>query len=414
MTFKDLLENWETEMKALKTTMPINCILTTAMYKTHNDDLCNFIKKNCEKDKKSEKNEKDEIYTVPADLIISYKKLKSKNERVKIACTLIPRMFLIHLICQYDALIGNLAKLVLVSIPQILNGSDKQITFKELVDFKDLEDARNHVISNVIEGLLRKSHEEQIKWFENQLKLQLHSDKELLGTFYEITERRNLFTHNGGIVNDSYIKNCSDLGCNVKVNIGDELKVNQEYFNIAVDCLFELGSKLIIIIWRKVDEKKDLKDTENALNTLAYNLIDEKNYKLALKMLTFGLSCFKGITAANKLMMEINLAQCYLWLNQEDKCKEELEKQDWTLCTSEYTLCRAVLEKDYDKAIDILKNDNPSITQNDLLEWPVFNDFRKQAIFQEYFFEKYSISIEDYFNSIYLVTEEKDKDKKAN
>lgn len=166
MTFKDLLKGWETEVQALRTTLPMNYSITSAFHSQYMKELKQFINNNCAITDK--KNEDDFEYTVPPEVYNSYNKISKKIDRLDVARKLIPRMFLITLICQYDALIGNLARLILNIKPEILNNSERQLSFKEIVDFGTLEKAKEYIISKEIETLLRKSHKEQIIWFEKK------------------------------------------------------------------------------------------------------------------------------------------------------------------------------------------------------------------------------------------------------
>ena len=396
MTFKDLLKGWETEVQALRTTLPMSYLITSAFHSQYMKELKQFINNNCAITDK--KNEDDFEYTVPPEVYNSYNKISKKIDRLDVARKLIPRMFLITLICQYDALIGNLARLILNIKPEILNNSERQLSFKEIVDFGTLEKAKEYIISKEIETLLRKSHKEQIIWFEKKLEINLQSDKQLLENFYEITERRNLFTHNNGIVNESYISNCKQLGCKISVNLGDELDITEHYFSNSVNCLFEIGIKLTTTIWRILCPNEN-QDSEIAINNIAFNLISEDNYDLAIKMLNFPINYFHNMTNANKLMLNINLAQCYLWKKDNIKCKKIIDEQDWSMCTADYKVCKAVLEQDFKTAVNILKNENTGIQQNDLLEWPIFKELRKEKVFTDYFSTKYSITVDEYKKS---------------
>ena len=44
--------------------------------------------------------------------------------------------------------------------------------------------------------------------------------------FIEISERRNLFVHTGGIVSEQYIEVCKKYGCIIENKVGDNLDVD--------------------------------------------------------------------------------------------------------------------------------------------------------------------------------------------
>ena len=69
----------------------------------------------------------------------------------------------------------------------------------------------------------------------------LRKDLSIWETFIEITQRRNLFAHNDGIVSTQYLNACkvnSVTHEDNKINIGAELGIDIDYFNKAFNCLF--------------------------------------------------------------------------------------------------------------------------------------------------------------------------------
>ena len=396
MNFESTLNNWCTEIQALRTSMRTNSIINSAMLLNEYENLQKFLEKNCPKKSDEEK------YIIKDDIYASFIRMKQRIERLEAAKKNIPRMFIISLICQYDSLVGTLVRLVLLNQPNLLNNSEKSISFKELLEFKDINDAKEQIVLKEIEGVLRNSHKDQLKWFESKLGITLQSDNELLKKFYEITERRNLFAHNNGVVNKTYLNNCNALGCEVKAEVGDILDVSPEYFKNAVDCVLEIGIKITLIIWRHLNVVENLK-TESITNSIAYDLIDNGNYDLAIRIINFALKCYKSFQAAsNKLMLIINLAQCYLWKGNNNEVIKLLNEQDWSLCQPEFVVCKKVLERKFEEAVDILQNQHPDISQNELLEWPIFKELRKNESFKKFFSLKYSISIEDYSRQLII------------
>lgn len=398
MTFEDLLKNWTTEISALRETMALAQAINIQLLNDKSKEMKEFISSECKiVDKKSES---DFTYQIPDSVYTTHISKKKEINFFTVACSIFPRMFIVTLLCQYDALIGNLVKLVLNNKPEILIGSERTFTFQQISSFNSIEDAKNALIAKEVESLLRKSHDEQLKWFENKLGITLHSDEKLIKNFIEITERRNLYTHNNGIVNESYLSNCEHYKISTDAKIGDILEVTSDYFNNASYCLLEIGIKLTVIIWRKVlDSEKE--KTEVVTNQVAYGFINDGNYEFALKILDFCLSCFKSfVSASNKLMINMNKAQCLLWMKQDDNAKKLLDAQDWSLCTPQFIVCKKVLERKFDEAVEILRKQDTQLDQKDLLSWPIFKELRKQKSFKKYCNEKYPNTIKDYSEEI--------------
>lgn len=391
LDFEKLAKTWFQEIQSLRNTMPISLAMVAHFFNESSNKLQTFINTKCET-VQGETN--DEVsYNVPKDEFYNYKRLKNEIGSYETASKILPRMFIVTLVCQYDAFIGNLMRLVLREHSGMIE--DRAVSFKELMLQTSIDDVKEIVISKEIEIQLRENHNKQLEWFERKLNIKLHEDKNLLSNFFEITERRNLFTHNNGVVNESYIKNCRSNNCKITAKSGDILDVSPEYYRNSVDCILEIGAKLILIVWRCVMPSEHEK-TELIVNNFAYELICDGHYSLAEKFINFALVCYKPFVSGKvKLMLNVNLAQCYYWQGKFDKTKELLNKQDWSLCGSQFLVCKAVLEKNYATALQLLKKENTELSKGDLLEWPIFEDFRKDELFKEYFKEMYSINTDE-------------------
>lgn len=393
MNFKELIKTWTTEISSLKETLLLNHLVNLGMLGDEEKKFRSLIEEKCIKTEV--KSDTDFTYKIPDSVYPEWNDKKAEVNKLVISCSILPRMFIVTLVCQYDALIGNLMKLVLVNKPEILNNSEKNITFSQLSNFRDIEEAKEYIIAKEIETCLRENHDEQLKWFERKLDIKLHENKKLLETFFELTERRNLYTHNNGIVNESYLNNCKKYNISTNCQLGDVLLVDPEYFQQASECILEIGIKLSVILWRKIFPNEN-KESESITNQIAYGFIKSKDYELALTILDFGLECFKPFKAnINKYMFIINKAQSLLWLKKEDQVKKILDLQDWSLCTPQFILCKTVLERNFDEAIEILKKQQTDLDQIDLLSWPIFKELREQQKFKEYLAEKYPDPIEN-------------------
>lgn len=81
-------------------------------------------------------------YKLPEDHIKSLAKLTDKIATSGIALKLIPINFSVSYVSQYDAFLGNLIRVIFIEKPEILNSSEKNILFSELLQFSTLDEAR--------------------------------------------------------------------------------------------------------------------------------------------------------------------------------------------------------------------------------------------------------------------------------
>ena len=105
--------------------------------------------------------------------MLAFQRVARDMGRSQAASVLVPKSFLVALISQYDSFLGLLVETLLLARPEILNGSERTLSFSELVEFGSVEAARDHVIEKEVESLLRKSHAEQFDWLEGKFGLQL-------------------------------------------------------------------------------------------------------------------------------------------------------------------------------------------------------------------------------------------------
>ena len=112
----------------------------------------------------------------------------------------LPEVMVIGLISTYDAFLSDLMRAIAKKQPQIFLTVDKVIKFSDLTSFTSIEDAKISLIDNEIEGVIRESHHEQFEWMQKRFAIELKKELPIWPRFVELCERRNLFTHTGGVV----------------------------------------------------------------------------------------------------------------------------------------------------------------------------------------------------------------------
>jgi len=330
------------------------------------------------------------------------KKIAEKITRSDIAYTVVPRSFIVSLISQFDAYIGRLIRTIFYLKPEILNTSEKNISFSNLLEFESIEDAREFLIEKEVEAVLRQSHAEQFKWFENKLEIPLKKALTIWSTFIEVTERRNLFVHCDGVISTQYIKVCelNKALFDKHYNVGDKLEVTPKYFQKAYQCIFEIGVKLAHVIWRKLQPDNREKADKNLIN-ITYNLIVNGEYELANILLDFATNVIKKHSSEEiKLMFFINKAQSLKWSGDEKSSRNIVSYIDWSACSDKFKLASAVLTDNFDQATRIMKRigkNNDEVSKEDYKEWPLFKEFIKS--------EEFLKTYEEVFQEPFLILE---------
>jgi hypothetical protein len=327
-------------------------------------------------------------YEVDANRVNQLQKILSQLSKTSIAVKIHPRSFIVSLISHYDAYLGRLIAELFILQPSVLNSSEKNISFSDLVSFGSVETAKEFVIEKEIESVLRGSHIEQFDWLERKFSIPLNKGLEIWPKFIELTERRNLFVHTDGKVSNQYLSVCRKYGVelNNEVKLGEILEVTPEYWQAAYECVFEIAVKLTHVLWRKLAPQDRLTADEN-LNTICYSLIMDKNYKLARILLDFACDLKKFADETKERMLIINRAQVYKWLNMPDETRRILASRDWSATSDKFKLAKAVLLDDYSEADKIVKRigKNGEMKKQFYRDWPLFQEYRKSASFSTLF-----------------------------
>jgi hypothetical protein len=275
---------------------------------------------------------------------------------------------------------GRLIRAIFFTQPELLQGSQRSITFNDLAQFGSLDEAREFVVEQEVESVLRDSHIEQFKWLEKKLKIPLREGLETWPNFVELTERRNLFVHTDGQISSQYVNICqaNNVSFEKRFQVGDIVGVDREYFQKSCETLFEIATKLTQVIWRKLIPD-EIDQADRKLNFICYNLLKEAQYKLSKTLLHFALYTLrKHGSQRNKLIFIINLAIALKWGGEPEKAKEIIAETDWSACNLEFQLASSVLLEQFDVAADLMRKigENGDVKKEHYKDWPVFKDFR--------------------------------------
>lgn len=130
---------------------------------------------------------------VPNEHLREWKKLSRRVRNITLSLVNLPRSLLVSLISHYDAYLGRIIRTIYLRLPDLLNTSERKLTFEELTKFDTIDAVREFLIEKEVESVLRSSHIEQFKWMERIYGVVLTKDLKSWSTFIELTERRNLF-----------------------------------------------------------------------------------------------------------------------------------------------------------------------------------------------------------------------------
>lgn len=391
------IENYIDNIESLRSTLPGILGILKKQSEKHAVEHQKFLDKECEYVPK-----KNHYLIIPENSRRNTV-LKKAAIQSQIAHTMMSRNFLISIVSQFDTYIGQLMNCIFEIKPEIIDNSERQLSFSQLRTFPSVLDARSYIVEKEVESVLRDSHSEQFSWFEKKLDIKLRSDLPAWKDFIELTQRRNLFVHNNGKVSSQYINVCKlhEVSLSDNLKIGDELGSGLDYFENAFNCLFEIGLKLNQVLRRKL-LPDNIEEADNSFLNITFDLIQNDQLKLAKELYDFA---DKYIRKYSKLDIELrillNRAQTYKWLGNEDKCCNIIKSKDWSAYGELFKLSSSVLINDYDSAVSSMKkigNNEEIVKKYCYSDWPIFKEFIQTDHFKATYKEIYgtdATSVED-------------------
>ncbi|HTJ11261.1 MAG TPA: hypothetical protein VL547_04530 [Dinghuibacter sp.] len=377
ISFDNVCKKFLRQIEGIRDTLPLVMLLISVNSTRASKDLLKFLKsKGVEGEKVKLENEDIHIF----------RSLEKNATTASTARDIIPVSLFVSMISQFDSFLGNLIRTIFSIRPEILNSSEKNLTFSKLLQINSIEEAKEFIVEKEVEAIIRESHTSHFEWLESKLGIPLRKDLPIWATFIEITERRNLFVHCDGHVSSQYLTICRNnkVVFEKEIALNDKLSVTAEYFEKSFRCLFEISVKLTQVIWRKL-LSDDLENADQGLNTVCFDLLRNEEYDLADILLDFATRIIpRHHNAESKTIFVVNKAIAMKFGNIKGGCNHYLESMDWSAFNDKFRLAKEVLLENYEESVKIMKKIGAEgeIKKSDYKAWPLFTQFRETDLFQ--------------------------------
>lgn len=328
--------------------------------------------------------EETEVKSKIAYQLKNVEKLKEKEQElsVKVAAEQF-RMFadmpiihgsntLIMLLTRFEEFISDYIEQLYIMFPQRYLDSES-ITFSEFSKTTSIDEIRRTIIDRQLDSIMRASYTEWFKLFSSHgIKLDDFADD--MKKLAEIYARRNIWVHNSGRVNESYLK----LVPTTTATKNEVLSVNEEYIRDAFATI-----KTIIVILMIKTSKLIKNNTEEYIQEIfiyLFGMLCNKEYSICEKAFS-ALSEAKECNAQYQLMSKINYWICIIEARGLQEVKKEIESLDVSALDEMFILAKLVLLEEYDRASLIIEQllASKSISASTLEEWPLFIKYRKSS-----------------------------------
>ncbi|MGH1740085.1 hypothetical protein [Enterococcus lactis] len=315
------------------------------------------------------------------------------------------RLVVANLVSSLETLLTSLTEYVLLNVYRNLS-SIKGVTLdlNEIDSFENIIDIKKYAIHKYLNG---KKYESFKKWFKDFVEICIAKDfldkdngKELNGyveTIFEIFLRRNLITHNDGVVNEIYLEKVSKKYI-VGIKKGDAISVNDDYLKESARNILQFGILFISYTLFKKGLYKNNKIIE-IIEDLGIELYQIGEYK-AGQYLFQSLDLFYSKRGNYEDNPTTFLAKYNYWLGDKlsnsnvpfkynlevESYYESTKNSDWF--EEQFEIAILSLKEDKEKFIAKSLEYLESIKEEkyifNVLNWPVFDLIREEESFIEF------------------------------
>lgn len=263
---------------------------------------------------------------------------------------------------------------------------DRSLKFSDLQAMGTIEDAKNYLVDLRIEEVLRGNFSSWIKFLKENLNLSMSYLADDNDYLVEICQRRNLFVHNGGKVNNIYLKMVPDT---VRENyrIGETIRISQKYLDESIGRFERFLLLVALELWKKIlPEDEERGDT---IIHLSYENLLKERWGIS-KSLSLFLIQDKQLSESSRLIGQVNYWLSLKFQDDFKGARKEIEKADFSAKDEKFILAKAALLDKEEEVFEILSRlvESQRITLDEVQEWPLLEGIRKSERFT-YFINKY-------------------------
>lgn len=259
-------------------------------------------------------------------------------------------LLLLGMVSDFDAFVGRLVRAVFELRSEVKRQVQGKIDIRDLEGISTVDEVVELLLEKEVDRVLRLSHVRQLEWFDT------HSDVRFQASpahpsFVEVTERRNLIAHTGGIVTKQYRGSCAAAKAQPSATdaVGSvEAATNRQYLDHAYNTLFEVGVTVSQGVWRHL-RPDQLADADKDLTSICYVLLVFERWELVGRLLRFALA-IPHSSEYERRKFVVNYAQSKKWAGDDLDCHNILDAEDWTDADDSFHLARAVLLDDFERA----------------------------------------------------------------
>jgi hypothetical protein len=327
----------------------------------------------------------DGVDSPHTNLLAHAKECVGHMRKMRQADTMFRQNIVVSIVSKFDEFLADLLRECYIANPNWLKNPNKTITYKDLFEAESVDRLRSELIQREVELLMRDSHHAQIAFIDDKIKIGLHAEFVGWHSFIEITERRNLYVHNGGCVNETYLSNSAKYGYSLpdRAGLGFMLPASDKYISNAFDCFYELSVRVVQGVVRRL-YPAGLHDADAILNNPSVELLKQERWLLAENIFGYALSIPEKLISKNEYPYYWRINYCIALKYSGKSFEEPLSKVRWEAFHPMYHFAIAVLQDNFEEAVRLMQTAavQEKILRESFLDWPLLRDFRETEAFQ--------------------------------
>lgn len=117
----------------------------------------------------------------------------------------------------------------------------------------------------------------------------------LFPSLEEVIERRNIFTHSNGLVDEKYIRIAGEYAKRKGLQSGERLRLSKSYMHKSLNLIYVLGLILIQTAWRKANNSiESLEEADKKIITTQKLTLQDGRFEITKEMSEWGYSIMRS------------------------------------------------------------------------------------------------------------------------
>lgn len=268
-------------------------------------------------------------------------------EHKKPAAPQIYSAMLVTLVANFEAMLGDLARLSLYQNP-IQVEPTSTFTWKDILAAGSIEDLREKSIEGYVSSMLHDALPKCVDFFTKRAGVRVPGDV-MPPQLREVFLRRNVWVHNRGRASHIY---CDSLDSSLPTApLDDLLEVDLAYLSEAADHLIAATYRLGLAVGNHIYKGDDLGPFKEWATNFPYRLLLAGRHRVVEQITSPELSHI--FTANGKLVSQVNNWIAKKHLQVDDSWRSEVEEWDVSTLSATYKLAQLALTDRNEEALEL-------------------------------------------------------------